>query len=134
VRTQVLGVKSRETRGREAAKWREAVSRPSGEDRWQRSGRSRELGSSQGESPSIGYSKSRGREKREGNNRWIRIAERPLDPHEGSCIGASREKGREFGHGNHEVASSEIPRGKVSELTDHRVSGVREPSVQPLNS
>jgi hypothetical protein len=28
--------------------------------------RSRELGSSQGESPSIGYSKSRGREAREG--------------------------------------------------------------------
>jgi hypothetical protein len=96
--------------------------------------RSRELGSSQGESPSIGYSKSRGREKREGNNRWIRIAGRPLDPHVGSCIGASREKAREFGHGNHEVASSEIPRGKVSELTDHRVSGIREPSVQPLNS
>jgi hypothetical protein len=37
VNAQVFGVKSRETRGREAAKWREAVSRPSKEDRWQRS-------------------------------------------------------------------------------------------------
>jgi hypothetical protein len=37
VNAQVFGVKSRETRGREAAKWREAVSRPSKEDRWKRS-------------------------------------------------------------------------------------------------
>lgn len=59
---------------------------------------------------------------------------RPLDPHVGSCIGASREKAREFGRRNHEVVSSEIPQGKFSELTDHRVSGIREPSVQPLNS
>jgi hypothetical protein len=28
----------------------------------------------------------------------------PLDPHVGSCIGASREKAREFGHGDREVA------------------------------
>jgi hypothetical protein len=52
----------------------------------------------------------------------------------GLCIGASREKAQEFDHDNHKVASSEIPRGKVSELTDHRVLGTREPSVQPLKS
>jgi hypothetical protein len=37
VKAQVLGVQSREARGREAAKWREDRSRPSEEDRWQRS-------------------------------------------------------------------------------------------------
>jgi hypothetical protein len=37
VNAQVFGVKSRETRGHEVAKWREAVSRPSEEDRWKRS-------------------------------------------------------------------------------------------------
>jgi hypothetical protein len=37
VNAQVFGVKSRETRGHEAAKWREAVSHPSQEDRCQRS-------------------------------------------------------------------------------------------------
>jgi hypothetical protein len=37
VNTQVFGVKSRETRGHEAAKWREAVSHPSEKDRWKRS-------------------------------------------------------------------------------------------------
>jgi hypothetical protein len=55
--------------------------------------RSRELGSSQGESPSIGYSKSRGREKREKDNRWIRIVGGPLDLHVGSCIGDLARKG-----------------------------------------
>jgi hypothetical protein len=38
------------------------------------------------------------------NSRWIQIAGGPLDPHVGSCIGASREKARELGHGNREVA------------------------------
>jgi hypothetical protein len=37
VNTQVFGVKRREMQGHEAAKWREAVSHPSEEDRWQRS-------------------------------------------------------------------------------------------------
>jgi hypothetical protein len=37
VNAQVFGIKSRETRGHEAAKWREAVDRPSEEDRSQRS-------------------------------------------------------------------------------------------------
>jgi hypothetical protein len=35
-----------------------------------------------------------------------------------------------FATASSEVASSEIPRGKVSELTYHWVSGIREPSVQ----
>jgi hypothetical protein len=78
-------------RGREAAKWREAVSRPSKEDRWKRS---RDLANS----------------------------------------GVRRVRAQVLGIQSHEVASSEIPRGKVSELTDHRISGIREPSVQPLNS
>jgi hypothetical protein len=49
--------------------WRsgeKAESRPSEEDRWREIERSHELGSSQGESPNIGYSESRGREAREG--------------------------------------------------------------------
>jgi hypothetical protein len=37
VNAQVFGVKSRETRGHEATKWREAVSHPFEEDRWKRS-------------------------------------------------------------------------------------------------
>jgi hypothetical protein len=37
VNAQVFGVKIRETRGHEATKWREVVSRPSEEDRWKRS-------------------------------------------------------------------------------------------------
>jgi hypothetical protein len=36
VNAQVFGVKSRETRGHEEAKWREARSRPSEGDRWRR--------------------------------------------------------------------------------------------------
>jgi hypothetical protein len=38
------------------------------------------------------------------DNHWIQIVGGPLDPHVGSCIGTSREKTREFGHGNREVA------------------------------
>jgi hypothetical protein len=33
----------------------------------------------------------------------------PLDPHEGSRIGASQEMAREFGRGDHEIARSDIP-------------------------
>jgi hypothetical protein len=33
----------------------------------------------------------------------------PLDPHEGSRIGASQEKAREFGRGDREIARSDIP-------------------------
>jgi hypothetical protein len=62
VKAQVLGVKSREARGREATKEREDRSRPSEEDRWREIKGSRELGNSQVESPTFGYSKSRGRE------------------------------------------------------------------------
>jgi hypothetical protein len=47
-------------------KWREDQDRPSVKDAWQRSERSRELGSSQGESLNIGCSKSRGARKRGG--------------------------------------------------------------------
>jgi hypothetical protein len=49
-------------------------------------------------------------------------------------LGYRRLENRKFGTASSEVASSEIPQGKVSELTDHRISGIREPSVQPLNS
>ena len=62
IKAQVLGVQSREVRGCEAAKWREDQDRPSGKDAWKEIERSHELGSSQVESPNIGYSKSRGRE------------------------------------------------------------------------
>jgi hypothetical protein len=53
VKAQGFGVK-----GREAAKRREDHSHPYEEDRWQRSERSRELGSSLIDSPRIGYYKS----------------------------------------------------------------------------
>jgi hypothetical protein len=66
IKAQVLGVQSREARGREAAKWREDQDRPSGKDAWQRSERSRELGGSQDKGPSIGCSKSRGARTRGG--------------------------------------------------------------------
>jgi hypothetical protein len=58
VKAQVLGIQSREVRGREAAKEREDCSRPYEEDKWQEIERSHELRSSQGESPNSGYSKS----------------------------------------------------------------------------
>jgi hypothetical protein len=77
-----LGVQSREARGREATKEREDRSRPSEEDRWREIEGSRELGSSQVESPNIGYSKSRGREvAREGQ---------PLDPEHRRTVGSER--------------------------------------------
>ena len=60
IKAQVLGVQSREARGREATKWREDQDHPSGKDVWQRSERSRELGGSQDKGPSIGCSKLRG--------------------------------------------------------------------------
>jgi hypothetical protein len=47
VKTQVLGVQSREARGREAMKERGDRSHPSGEDRWREINGSRALGSSQ---------------------------------------------------------------------------------------
>jgi hypothetical protein len=43
------------------------------------------------------------------DNRWIRITGGPLDPHVGSCIGASQEKAREFGYGDREIARGDIP-------------------------
>jgi hypothetical protein len=43
------------------------------------------------------------------DNRWIRIVGGPLDLRVGSCIGASREKTRGFGHGDREIARSDIP-------------------------
>jgi hypothetical protein len=45
-----------------------------------------------------------------------------------------RLENQKFGIMSSEVASSETPPGRVSKLTDHRVSGIRDPSVQPLNS
>jgi hypothetical protein len=59
-KAQVIGVKSREAQGREAAKWREDQDRPYGKDAWQRSERSPKLGGSQDKCPSIRCSKSRG--------------------------------------------------------------------------
>jgi hypothetical protein len=50
------------------------------------------------------------------------------------CLGYRRLENQKFGFTSSEVARRKIPQGKVSELTDHRVSGIREPSVQPLNS
>jgi hypothetical protein len=82
VKAQVLGVQSREARGREATKEREDHSHPSEEDRWREIVRSRELGSSQVENPNIGYSKSRGREvAREGQ---------PLDSEHRRTVGSAR--------------------------------------------
>jgi hypothetical protein len=50
---------------------------------------SRKLGSSQGEGPRVGCSKSRSREiARSEDNRWIHITGEPLDqePHRLSCV------------------------------------------------
>jgi hypothetical protein len=86
VKAQVLGTPSHE-----AAKWREARSRPSEEDRCQRSKRSHELGSSQGESPSIGTQSHEDARSEKEDNRWIQNTGGPLDPHVGSCLGTSRK-------------------------------------------
>jgi hypothetical protein len=40
----------------------------------------------------------------EKDNCWIRNTGGPLDLREGSCLGTSQEKVREFGHGDYEVA------------------------------
>jgi hypothetical protein len=53
---------------------------------------------------------------------------------ESRCLGHRRLENQKFGIASSEVASSEILQGKVSELTDHRVSGIRGCSVQPLDS
>jgi hypothetical protein len=53
---------------------------------------------------------------------------------ESRCLGHRRLENQKFGIASSEVASSEILQGKVSELTDHRVAGIRGPSVQPLDS
>jgi hypothetical protein len=55
------------------------------------------------------------------NSRWIRIAGGPLDPHVGSCIGASREKAREFGHGGRELREA-IPR-QLEDSVGHSEAG-----------
>ena len=49
-------------------------------------------------------------------------------------LGYRKLENQKLGIASSKVASSEIPQGKVSELTDHRVSGIREPNAQPLNS
>jgi hypothetical protein len=43
------------------------------------------------------------------NSHWIWITGEPLDLHVGSCIGVSREKTRGFGHGDRDIAISDIP-------------------------
>jgi hypothetical protein len=169
VKAQVLGIQSREARGREAAKERERSRAVHLRGQVAEIERSHELGSSQSESPSIGCSKSRGARTRSGegargsgpsieedacqrsrdlansevrrvkaqalgtpshedarrekeDNRWIRIAGGPLDPHVGSCIGTSREKTRGFGREDRDIARSEIPTvgGQVA-ITKRRV-------------
>jgi hypothetical protein len=53
------------------------------------------------------------------NSRWIQIAGGPLDPHVGSCIGASREKARGLGHvksRSHEGARSRVSAPRTSEV------------------
>jgi hypothetical protein len=66
IKAQVLGVQSREARGREA----DEVARRSGPSIWEgrvaEIERSRELGGSQDKGPSIGCSKSRGARTRGG--------------------------------------------------------------------
>jgi hypothetical protein len=49
-------------------------------------------------------------------------------------LGYRRLENQKFGIASSEVASSEIPQGKVSELTDHRVSGIRGCSARLLDS
>jgi hypothetical protein len=58
-------------------------------------------------------------------------------PREAASFGASGIGGWRTKSLVSRVARSRVAkslRGKVSELTDHRVSGIREPSVQHLNS
>jgi hypothetical protein len=59
-RTEDLVLKVTRHEVAKQAKWREDQDHPSVKDVWQRSERSRELGSSQDKGPSIGCSKSRG--------------------------------------------------------------------------
>jgi hypothetical protein len=42
------------------------------------------------------------------DNHYIRNTRGPLDPHVGSCIGASCEKARDFGYGDREIARGDI--------------------------
>jgi hypothetical protein len=104
VKTQVLGVQSREARGREATKEREIVAihlrRTGGE-------RSMDLASSGARRLRVQTFGTPSREvarKREKDSRWIQNTGGPLDLSEGSCLGTSQEKVREFGHGDREVA------------------------------
>jgi hypothetical protein len=103
LRDQVLGALSHE-----ATKWREARSRPSGEDRWRRS---RDLANSEVRrvrTQTLGIPSREDARSEEEDNRWIWILGGPLDPHVGSCIGASQEKDREFGYGDRDIARGDI--------------------------
>ena len=48
-------------------------------------------------------------------------------------LGYRKLENQKLGIASSKVASSEIPQGKVSDLIDHWVSGIQEPSAQPLN-
>jgi hypothetical protein len=119
---------------------------------------SRELGSSQGESPRVGCSKSRSHKiARSEDNRWIQVTGGPLDqePHCLSCIRGFRgwkeslstsevvkcreqrlvwTRGRTYkvGPGNRQADTRHLVEGVNTPLTSH-VSGIREIRVRELD-
>jgi hypothetical protein len=97
----VLKVARREDAKRRSGE--EVVSHPFEKDRCQRSRDLANLGARRVRAQVLGTTSHEDARSEKMNSRWIWIAGRPLDPHVGSCIGASREKARELGHGNHEV-------------------------------
>jgi hypothetical protein len=94
-------------RGHEVA--RRNRDRPSGEDAWQRSRDLANSGVRRVKAQALGIPSHEGARSEKENSHWIWIVGGPLDPHVGSCIGVSREKAREFGHGDREIARSDTP-------------------------
>jgi hypothetical protein len=98
----VLKFARREDTKRRSAK--EAMSRPSEKDMWRRSKDLTNSGARRLRVQVLGIQSHEDVRSENVNSRWIRIAGGPLDPHVGSCIKSSREKARELGHRNREVA------------------------------
>jgi hypothetical protein len=84
-------------------------SHPSEEDRWQRSRDLANSGVRRVSAQVLGTPSHEDARSEKKNSRWIWITGEPSDLHVGSCIGVSREKTRGFGHGDRDIAISDIP-------------------------
>jgi hypothetical protein len=96
---------------REETKWRSGErtrSHPSEEDRWQRSRGLANSGVHRVRAQVLGTQSHGAMRSEKKNSCWIWIRGEPSDLHVGLCIRVSLEKTRGFGHGDHDIAISDI--------------------------